>query len=173
MEQQIKEAIRNIPDFPKPGIQFKDITPVFLNPGLFQEIVDAYKAEYTKLKPDAIIGIESRGYLVGPTLALAMGIPFILVRKKGKLPAKTISHTYSLEYGTDTIEVHEDAIPENAKVIIHDDLLATGGTAEAAAHLVNKAGGEVLSFSFIVELSFLNGKERLEKFAPCHSLVTY
>lgn len=173
MEQEIKKFIRNIPDFPKPGIQFKDITPVFLNPKLVKEIVAEYVKQYTLQKPDAILGIESRGFLLGPSIATAMDIPFILVRKKGKLPAKTISYTYDLEYGSDTIEVHEGAISKGAKVIVHDDLLATGGTALAAASLVEKAGGEVISFSFLVELAFLKGRTKLVDIAPTHTLVTY
>ncbi|TXC81631.1 adenine phosphoribosyltransferase [Luteibaculum oceani] len=173
MEQRLQAAIRNIPDFPKPGIQFKDITPIFLDPELFRDLVKRFAQEYKKYSPDAIVGIESRGYLAGPAIALELGIPFVLIRKKGKLPAKTISHTYSLEYGTDVVEVHEDAIAPGSKVIVHDDLLATGGTAEAAGHLVEKCGSTPVLFSFIVELNFLNGKERLEKVAPCHSIITY
>lgn len=173
MEQRLQAAIRNIPDFPKPGIQFKDITPIFLDPELFRDLVKCFAQEYKTYNPDVIVGIESRGYLVGPAIALELGIPFVLIRKKGKLPAKTISHTYSLEYGSDVVEVHEDAIAHGAKVIVHDDLLATGGTAEAAGHLVEKCGAKPVLFSFIVELNFLNGKERLEKVAPCHSIITY
>lgn len=173
MEEKIKNAIRNIPDFPKPGIQFKDITPLFLNPSLVKEMAEAIAKEFTNRDIGAVLGIESRGFLLGPLVAQELNVPFVLVRKKGKLPAKTISHTYDLEYGSDTIEVHEGAISANTKVLVHDDLLATGGTAEAAARLVEKAGAKVEAFSFIVDLTFLNGAKRLSALAASHSLVKY
>ncbi len=136
-------------------------------------MLEHYANVYKDLGATAIVGIESRGFLVGPALAAKMDVPFVLVRKKGKLPAKTISHTYSLEYGTDTIEMHEGAIKEGDRVIIHDDLLATGGTAAATAALVQNCGATVAQFSFIVNLSYLKGEERLNKVALCHSIVTY
>ena len=160
LEQSIKKEIRDIPDFPKPGVVFKDITPLFYNQKLCTEIVDGF-IERLGEKPDAIIGIESRGFLFGFLVANKLEIPFILVRKAGKLPYKTRSVEYALEYGTSTIEMHEDALKKDWKVIIHDDLLATGGTAEAAASLVKKSGATVAGFNFVVGLDFLNGKKKL------------
>jgi adenine phosphoribosyltransferase len=156
----IKKEIRDIPDFPKPGIMFKDITPLFYNQELCSQVVDAF-IERLKEMPDAIIGIESRGFLFGFLVANKLNIPFVLVRKVGKLPYKTIKEEYALEYGTSTIEIHEDALKEGWKVIIHDDLLATGGTAEAAARLVEKCGATVAGFNFVIGLDFLNGKSKL------------
>lgn len=173
VEERIKSAIRNIPDFPKPGIQFKDITPLFLDPILVNDMAEKVATFYASKNADCILGIESRGFLLGPLVAQKLGIPFVMVRKKGKLPAKTISYTYDLEYGSDTIEMHEGAIKPGSKVIIHDDLLATGGTAAAAAELVKLAGAETLGFSFIIDLTFLNGTERLSAYADSHSLVQF
>jgi adenine phosphoribosyltransferase len=158
---KIKSAIRDVPDFPKPGIMFKDITPIFLNQSLCNEITDAFCAPFASKKPDAIIGIESRGFLFGMLMANKLGVPFVMIRKAGKLPYKTISQEYSLEYGTAKIEMHEDALQKGWNVVIHDDLLATGGTAEAAAQLVKKSGANVSCFNFVVELDFLNGKQKL------------
>lgn len=160
LEDNIKAAIRDIPDFPKPGILFKDITPVFENQPLCNEIVDGF-IERMGDRPDAIVGIESRGFLFGILLANKLNIPFILVRKAGKLPYKTISYEYALEYGTSKIEMHVGSIREGWNVMIHDDLLATGGTAAAAAKLVEQQGAKVSSFSFVIELGFLNGKQKL------------
>ncbi len=161
LNDKIKSIIRDIPDFPKPGIMFKDITPIFLNQPLCDEITDAFCAPFVSKKPDAIIGIESRGFLFGMLMANKLNIPFVMVRKAGKLPYKTIFQEYSLEYGTAKIEMHQDVLQKNWNVVIHDDLLATGGTAEAAAQLVKKSGASVSSFTFVVELDFLNGKEKL------------
>ncbi|MHB8258970.1 MAG: adenine phosphoribosyltransferase [Bacteroidia bacterium] len=161
LSQKIKEAIRDVPDFPKPGILFKDITPIFLDPKLCTEITDAFCRSFAKEKPDAIIGIESRGFLFGMLMASWLNIPFIMVRKAGKLPSKTISQEYNLEYGTASIEVHTDMIKKGWNIVIHDDLLATGGTAQAAADIVKKCGAKVAGFTFVVALDFLNGKERL------------
>lgn len=158
--EQIKFAIRDVPDFPKPGIMFKDITPVFEDQNLCNEIVDGF----IKLLPantDAIVGIESRGFLFGILMANKLNLPFILIRKAGKLPYKTISQEYSLEYGTAKIEMHVDSLKKNWNVVIHDDLLATGGTAEAAAHLVKQQNANLSAFTFLVELEFLKGKEKL------------
>jgi adenine phosphoribosyltransferase len=161
LKERIEEAIRDIPDFPKPGILFKDITPIFLNPALCTEITDAFCRSFSKAKPDAIIGIESRGFLFGMLMASWLNIPFIMVRKAGKLPAKTISQEYSLEYGTATLEVHDNVIKKGWNVLIHDDLLATGGTAQAAAEIVKKCGANVAGFTFVAALDFLNGQEKL------------
>jgi len=161
LTEKIKSAIRDIPDFPKPGILFKDITPIFLQPDLCRDITEAFCAPLIDHKPDAIIGIESRGFLFGMLMAQRLNVPFVMVRKVGKLPYKTICQEYSLEYGTAKIEMHEDVVQKGWNVVIHDDLLATGGTAEAAAQLVKKCGANVSSFTFVVELGFLNGKQRL------------
>lgn len=160
LETNIKAAVRDVPDFPKPGIMFKDITPILENQLLCNEIVDGF-IERLGEKPDAIVGIESRGFLFGILLANKLNIPFVLVRKAGKLPYKTISHEYSLEYGTAKIEMHIDSIKKGWNVLIHDDLLATGGTAEAAAHLIEQQGGNVSGFNFVIGLEFLNGKQKL------------
>lgn len=161
LREEINQTIRSIPDFPKPGILFKDITPLFENQKLCTRMVEEMIAQ-TPVKPDAIIGIESRGFLFGFLMANKLDVPFVLVRKAGKLPYKTISYKYDLEYGSSVIEMHEDALKKNANVLIHDDLLATGGTAAAAAELVKMAGAKVSGFSFIVELEFLKGKEKLK-----------
>ena len=158
IETAIKQALRDIPDFPKPGILFKDITPVFYDQKLCTRIVDEFIARFDT-KPDAIVGIESRGFLFGFLVANKLDIPFVLVRKAGKLPYKTVSIEYDLEYGTSKIEMHEDALQKGWNVIIHDDLLATGGTADAAANLVKKLGANVLGFNFVIGLDFLNGEK--------------
>lgn len=174
IEEKIKSAIRDVPDFPKPGILFKDITPILHNPALCREIVDAFAEKLSGQKIDAIVGIESRGFLFGFALANKLNIPFILVRKAGKLPYKKISHEYTLEYGSAKVEMHEEEIQKGWNVLIHDDLLATGGTAEAAAKLIRMQGGTVAGFAFLVELGFLNGKEKLEQYSKNSiSLVNY
>ncbi len=162
LTEDIKKTIRDVPDFPKPGIMFKDITPLFYDQNLCTRIVDGF-IERMPQKPDAIIGIESRGFLFGFMMANKLNIPFVLIRKAGKLPYKKISFEYELEYGVSKIEIHEDALEKDWNVMIHDDLLATGGTAEAAAQLVKKLGANVSGFNFVVGLDFLNGKEKLEK----------
>jgi len=162
LARSIKKEVRDIPDFPKPGIIFKDITPLFYNQELCTEIVDGFIQQLAEI-PDAIIGIESRGFLFGFLVANKLNVPFVLVRKVGKLPYKTVKEEYALEYGTSIIEMHEDALQKGWKVIIHDDLLATGGTAEAAARLVEKMGATVAGFNFVIGLDFLNGKSKLEK----------
>jgi adenine phosphoribosyltransferase len=161
LEQSIKKEIRDIPDFPKPGIIFKDITPVFYNQKLCARITDEF-VDRLGSRPDAIIGIESRGFLFGFMVANRLDVPFVLVRKAGKLPYKTHSVEYALEYGTSKIEMHEDALRNGWKVVIHDDLLATGGTADAAAMLVEKAGASVAGFNFVIGLDFLGGKKRIQ-----------
>lgn len=171
---KLNRVIRDIPDFPKEGIIFKDITPIMQDPELSREVVQAIVELNKDIKIDAVAGIESRGFLFGLALAMELDVPFVTVRKKGKLPYKTISHTYDLEYGTATIEVHEDAIRPGMNVLIHDDLLATGGTAVAAAELMKKLGGHVAGFSFIIELSFLNGSKNLSPYSKnITNLVAY
>ncbi len=161
LEEKIKAVIRNVPDFPKKGIMFKDITPVFENQQLCSEITDGFIKGFGDTKPDAIVGIESRGFLFGILIANKLNVPFVLVRKAGKLPAKVVSYEYDLEYGSAKIELHDDSIKAGWKVIIHDDLLATGGTAEAAAQLVKLLGAEVMSFTFLVGLDELGGEKKL------------
>jgi adenine phosphoribosyltransferase len=160
LEKAIKQEIRDVPDFPKPGIVFKDITPLFYDQKLCSNIVDGF-IERLGEKPDAIVGIESRGFLFGFLVANKLDVPFVLVRKAGKLPYKTVSVEYELEYGTSKIEMHNDALKKGWKVIIHDDLLATGGTAEATAKLVEKSGATVSGFNFVIGLDFLNGESKL------------
>ena len=164
--------IRDIPDFPKSGILFKDITPVLGDAAAFQEVIDRFVAQAQGLSPDLIVGVESRGFLFGTPIALALGIGFVPIRKVGKLPAETIQEEYALEYGTAAVEVHRDAIRPGQRVLIVDDLLATGGTAAAAAKLVETLGGKVAGFSFLVELGFLSGRKVLSGY-DVQSLLTY
>ncbi len=166
LEIDIKATIRDIPDFPKPGVLFKDITPVFKDPALCTSILEAFSSHFSEEGIDAIVGIESRGFLLGLALATRMRLPFVLIRKAGKLPAKTFRLDYELEYGEASIEIHEDALHPGWKVLVHDDLLATGGTASAAARLCEKAGAHVSGFSFLVDLSFLKGRSVLEREFP-------
>lgn len=174
MQEKLKSIIRDVPDFPKPGILFKDITPIMMNAELSNEIVDHLADLYKNTDITAVAGIESRGFLFGYPLAMRLGIPFVLIRKKGKLPYDKISCEYELEYGSATIEIHTDAIKNGDRVLIHDDLLATGGSAEAAARLIKKAGGEVHGFDFLVELEFLNGRKKLESYSKnISNLVGY
>jgi len=161
IEQQIKDAIRDIPDFPKPGIVFKDITPILKDPMLCENIVDAFIEKLKGIRIDVIAGVESRGFLFGLTLATRLGVPFIPVRKAGKLPYTIKQKAYKLEYGTAVIEMHVDAFEPGQHILIHDDLLATGGTVTAASELITEMGGIVAGFAFVVGLSFLNGKERI------------
>lgn len=162
IEQRLKAVIRDVADFPKPGILFKDITPIFADNDLCDAIVDESVKRLQGIKIDAIAGIESRGFLFAFLLAQKLRVPFVPVRKAGKLPYQTIAYSYNLEYGQATIEVHTDAIKKGDNVLIHDDLLATGGTAAAAAELVKALGGSVAAYHFIVELEFLNGRSVLE-----------
>ncbi len=161
---RIKSEIRDVPDFPKEGIIFKDITPIMLNPTLSNEVLSHLYDHYKDSGVTKIAGIESRGFLFGYPLAMRLGVPFILIRKEGKLPYEKVSHSYNLEYGTATIEMHTDAISKGDKVLVHDDLLATGGSASAAAEIIVNQGGDVFGFSFLVGLSFLKGNEKLNKF---------
>ena len=164
IRKKLDNAIREVPDFPKPGILFKDITPIFLDQQLCSEIVDELAKQTKNLHLDAIIGIESRGLFFGILLANKLQIPFIPIRKKGKLPYKTISYKYELEYGSAEVEMHQEIIKKGWNVLIHDDLLATGGTAAAAGELVTMQKANVAGFSFVVELKFLNGTEKLNQY---------
>ena len=170
---QLEQTIENIPDFPIPGIQFKDITPIFLNPKLYEEVIMDL-ANFSRGKVDAVCGIESRGYLFGIAIAVALEVPFILIRKKGKLPPPFIGEKYDLEYGSAEIEMRTGHIKPGQRILVHDDLLATGGTTEAAAKLVEKQGANVAQFSFLIGLKELNGEERLKQFnANIHSILEY
>ncbi len=168
----IKAHIRDIPDFPKPGILFKDITPILKSPKAFRATVDALVEQHGGDEVELICGVESRGFLFGAAMAYQMGLGFVPVRKPGKLPYKTVRESYSLEYGQNTLEMHIDAVGEGQRVLIIDDLLATGGTAKAAANLIRKQGASVVGFGFVVELGFLKGREQLEG-AEVRSLLTY
>ncbi|CAN5376162.1 adenine phosphoribosyltransferase [soil metagenome] len=173
LEKRVKNAIRNVPDFPKPGIQFKDITPILLDVGLCKDIVQEFK-HHIDFQVDAIVAIESGGFFFGTLLADRLNVPFIPIRKEGKLPGDCVKYKYDLEYGTATVELHKGFIKPGMKVLIHDDLLATGGTVTAAAELVQMEGGEVAGFSFLVNLSFLNGVKVIEKYSDkVLSIVTY
>ncbi|MEP3115819.1 adenine phosphoribosyltransferase [Nisaea sp.] len=167
----LKKHIREVPDFPKPGILFYDISTLLAHPAAWKETVDRLKTVVDGYKPDVLAGIESRGFLVAAPLALELGLGFHMVRKTGKLPGKTIPYTYDLEYGSDTIEVQDGAIEPGQRVVILDDLLATGGTLAAAIELVRKVGGEVTGAASIMELTFLKGRDRLD--IPFTSLIAY
>ena len=174
LEEKLKTVVRDVPDFPQPSVVFKDITPMLKDANLCNEIIDAFVDQTKSLPIDVIVGIESRGFLFGMMLANRLNIPFVPIRKQGKLPADTIAESYKLEYGQATIEIHEDAFPAGTNVLIHDDLLATGGTVVAAAKLVEKIGGNVAGFSFVINLEFLKGEGRLHRFSEnVISLVKY
>jgi adenine phosphoribosyltransferase len=169
---RLEDHIRDIPDFPKPGIVFKDITPLFLDPEALRATVSAL-ADYARSRDaDYIVSAEARGFVLGGAVAAEVGAGFILARKPGKLPRETSSVEYQLEYGVDALEVHADAVAGGARVLVHDDLLATGGTAEALCGLVEQAGGVVAGCAFVIELAFLRGRERLRGY-DVHSLLVY
>jgi len=167
----LKQHIRSIPDFPKPGILFYDISTLLAHADAWQHTVHLLADAIGPLEPDLLVGIESRGFLVAAPLALKLGKGFVMVRKRGKLPGRTIRHTYELEYGTDTIEIQADAVEKGQKVIVLDDLLATGGTLAAAATLLRNVGADVKGAACIIELTFLGGRQRLD--VPFTSLVAY
>ena len=172
--EKLRNTVRDIPDFPKPGILFKDITPVLMDPVLCRELVDEFIRRIGDVRVDAIAAVESRGFLFGMTLADKLNVPFIPVRKAGKLPYKTVSYSYDLEYGSAIVEMHEDAVKPGWNVLIHDDLLATGGTAIAAAELIKSQGANIAGFAFLIELTFLDGKPRLEKYSDhIINLISY
>ena len=158
----IKKLIRTVPDYPKPGIMFRDITTLIKDPIGLNLIVKEFCSRYARLRIDKVVGIESRGFIIGAPIAYELGVGFIPIRKKGKLPAKTIGCDYALEYGTDRIEVHSDAILEGENILLIDDLIATGGTAEAAITLISRCGGVGVECAFVVDLPELGGKKRLE-----------
>ena len=173
LEKELKTIIKEIPDFPKPGISFKDITPILAHPELYNRCLQAMKAWATTHRPDYIAGIESRGFIFGFTLARDLQLPFIPLRKPGKLPRDVYSHSYDLEYGSATLELHKDDIKPGSRVIIHDDLLATGGTANAAIQLISNAGSEVVGLQFLVELLSLDASKKFPSALDINSLVSY
>ena len=168
---EFKRFIRDIPDFPKPGIVFKDITPLLADAGAFRALVDALVEPY-RGRVDTVLGIESRGFIIGAAAALALGTGIAIVRKPGKLPYRTHQASYELEYGSDTLEIHHDAIGSGHRVLLIDDLLATGGTASAAIELVKRCGGTVAACAFVIELGFLGGRKRLAPY-EVHALVHF
>ena len=170
--EELKQKIRNVPDFPKPGIGFKDITTLIKDGEAFKKSIDAIAQNYNPADIDLIVGIEARGFLFAAALAYKWGKGVIPIRKPGKLPAETVREEYSLEYGTDAIEIHKDAIVKNQRILIIDDLLATGGTVAAACRLVEKLGGKVAGIAFLIELSFLKGIEKLKNY-PVISLIKF
>lgn len=172
MEKELKKIIKDVPDFPKQGIIFKDLTPVFQNKKVFKNTIDFLYKKFKNKKIDKIVCVEARGFLIGAPLAFKLGVGLVPVRKPGKLPRETYKVEYSLEYGTDALEIHKDAISKGEKILIVDDLLATGGTVGAVAELVEKAGGKVTGIAFIVELDFLKGREKLKKY-KIFSIVHY
>jgi adenine phosphoribosyltransferase len=169
---ELRSYIRDVPGFPKPGIVFKDIMPLLADPGALRQTVQELAAFARPLQPDVILGAEARGFICGAALAYELGCGFAAARKPGKLPSSTIRATYALEYGTDSLELHDDAIKPGARVLIHDDLLATGGTAKAKVDLIEQLGGVVVGAAFIVELAFLPGRQSLAGI-PVHSLIAY
>lgn len=172
MKHPLEKYIRDVPDFPKEGIIFKDITTLLENPQAFKEATLALFEPVRKLGIDKVVGIESRGFIFGALLADKLSAGFVPVRKPGKLPYQTLKESYALEYGTDSLEIHQGAIKEGEKVLIHDDLLATGGTAQAACNLVKKLGGQVVMVSFLLELTFLNGRDKLTPY-NINSVIKY
>lgn len=174
IDERLRASIRDVPGFPKPGIVFKDITPILKDPGLCDAVVECMAEAIDPKVVDVIAGIESRGFLFGLTLAQRLEKPFVPVRKAGKLPYNTVQQEYALEYGRAAIEIHADAFAAGSRVLIHDDLLATGGTVAATSQLIQRLGGTIAGYAFIISLDFLNGKERLSTFSPhIHSLVRY
>ncbi|MBN1879958.1 adenine phosphoribosyltransferase [bacterium] len=168
----LKAYIRDIPDFPKPGIIFKDITPLLADPDAFHSAVRSMAEPFRNAGITKVVGVEARGFLFAPPIAMELHAGIVPVRKPGKLPYKTVQHTYDLEYGTDTIEIHKDALGPRDKVLIIDDLLATGGTVDAACSLVTKLGATVTGICFVIELEFLNGRKKIDSY-PIHSLIKY
>ena len=176
LKKEVEEKIRNVPDFPKEGIQFKDITPIFKDASLFEKLMSYYAKELTGNGINKIVCVDARGFIFGSVLANKMGLPFVLARKKGKLPGKRLRHTYNLEYGSATVEIHFDDIKKSDNVLIVDDLLATGGTVNAVTQLVEKLGGSVHGYWFLIELEFLEGRYKIEtqnKETNFYSLIEY
>ena len=171
MSDRLETAIRTIPDFPEPGIEFKDITPILADPELFSEAVELLQTPYSSADVTHVVGMEARGFWFGAALAERLGAGFVPARKPGKLPGATISEKYALEYGADALEIHDDLLRRGHRVLIHDDVIATGGTAAAVARLVKRTGAEVVGFSFFVELTFLNGRKKLPEGVPFRTVI--
>lgn len=171
--ERLRAAIRNIPDFPSPGIQFKDITPILSDRALLSDAIEALSEPYLDAGVTKVVGIEARGFILGCPLARRLEAGFVPIRKKGKLPFETHTEEYSLEYGTDCVEMHVDAVQVGDRVLIHDDVIATGGTAAATWRLIQEAGAEVIGFSFLVELGFLAGRDHLMDGMPIHSVLHF
>jgi adenine phosphoribosyltransferase len=168
----LEKSIRNIPDFPKPGILFRDVTTLIQNKAAFKKSIDLLAKKYKAKKIDKVVGVEARGFIFGAALAHRINAGFVAVRKKGKLPYKTISTTYALEYGTDTLEIHKDAITAGEKILIIDDLLATGGTVKAVVDLIKQLQGKILGIGFVIELVDLHGRDKLKEY-PLYSLIKF
>jgi adenine phosphoribosyltransferase len=168
----LKSKIREVPDWPQPGVGFKDVTPLLADPQALDQTIGELARWAREQKPDLILGAEARGFILGAAIAREVGCGFVPARRPGKLPPETVSATYQLEYGTNALELHPDLIPKGARVLIHDDVLATGGTVEAIGGLVEQLGGEVCGVCFIIELTFLGGRERLSQY-DLHALITY
>ena len=174
IKEKLDKVIRTIPDFPKNGIYFKDITPLLLNSSLTNDIIDEFIKRLKGIEVDAIVGVDSRGFLFGFLLANKLEIPFIPIRKVGKLPGETIKYKYDLEYGSSEVEIHKNDVKKGSSILVHDDLLATGGTACAAAQLVLQLGCNIAAFTFVVNLDFLDGKKKLEDYTShVISLIDY
>jgi len=173
MAPDLREFVRDVPDFPKPGILFRDLTPLMRDPEGWQEVIRQLSAVCERLQPDLIVGIESRGFIVGTALATSVRLGFVPVRKPGKLPGSVTGVDYALEYGSDRLEIHSDALADGSKVLIIDDLLATGGTAAACAELGAAAGGELCGFGFVAERAALEGRRKLPEDQPVESLIIY
>jgi len=169
---ELREKIREVPDWPQPGVGFKDVTPLLADPQALEETITGLAGWAREQDPDLVLGAEARGFILGAAIAREIGCGFVPARRPGKLPPETVSATYQLEYGTNALELHPDLIPEGARVLIHDDVLATGGTVEAIGGLVERLGGIVCGVCFIIELSFLGGRERLSKY-DLHALIEY
>lgn len=172
IQDRVRDAITDVPDFPKPGILFKDITPVCMDPALFRDVTRHFAQQWAGQGITHVAAVESRGFVFGAPLALEMGLPLVIVRKPGKLPRPTISVTYGLEYGSDTLHIHEDALSASDKVLVIDDVLATGGTARATGELVEKCGATVGGYAFLIELAFLEGRPKLGDL-PVESIYSY
>ena len=170
--EALKQKIRDIPDFPRPGILFRDITPLLADGQAFRAVIDQVGARYRDQRIEAVVGVEARGFILGSALAYKLGAGSIPIRKRGKLPYRTYQCTYALEYGTDTLEIHQDAVRSGQRVLVFDDLLATGGTMSAAAELVRKLGGQIVELGFLIELTALKGRDALKEY-PVFSLIQY
>ena len=172
MPADLKRLIHDVPDFPTPGILFRDITPLLLDPAAFRAVVKAFEERLEGQRIDAAAAIESRGFILGAPLALALGSAFVPIRKVGKLPRETVAREYALEYGSNRLEMHRDAVGAGERVLVLDDVLATGGTAGAAVGLIREVGGEVVAAAFLLELTFLEGRRQLPEL-PVHTLISY